>query len=644
MRRSLFLLAAMACGPAATAVHDPDRGEHFFDVPWPDPARMSDAGRPDLAGYPEPEIGLTARVIDGWARRLEQTALGFGNNTGAYFRFDAPLDLPDVLPGEPSDPVLWIDLDTGELAPLDLRFVEDPKGDPFYAPNTLAVIPRLGHAPRSGATVAVVVLRRAGAAPADGVEPDPRVTTALQDLGIRPRVAASTVFTVQDAAGQLQALIDDLATQPGQPAAPTFRRVERLRYAQGQTASGEPATVMEAFFDDGTVGRTELAAEEGDESFEVDLLDPDYPAVVYEGSLQTWNYQGLEGRPYMRPGIQHTQDTTRDDGWIDFDASGLVSTPEPESLRVVVAVPRAAESAPLTADRVLVYDHGTSGHAYNFVQRRNVADDGQALLQAFMDEGMIVVGRDAPLYGQRFPLIDEGHSGGSLGFYNVVNLPAFRDNQRQTALEAHVVQRWVREGADGLPDGIGVSDQVRIFRHGHSLGSVTTALSLARAPGVERPDTPAMLTGSGGVFSHYFLDTGLIDNAIDEETIGLIYGLFGADVPEQVTPASALGAALGLPEAAWEGIDRQHPALHLFQWTMDPSDPMAVGAEITDPVRLVIAEGDWQTPDFTAEAFAERLPQGSAVWCEAQGDYDPHSCMWREDEGPDIVREWLGDR
>jgi hypothetical protein len=631
-----LLLAAVACGPTATAIHDPDRSEHFFDVPWPDPARADAEGHPDLDGFPQALVPLTAGIVDGWARRLGTVARGFGNNTGAYFRFDGPLDLPATLDGAPGDPVVWIDLDTGALAPVDLRFVDDPRGDPFYGANTLAVVPRLGHAPRSGARVGVAVLASAGARAAEGVAPDPALVDALRDAGVRGRIASSTTFTVQDATGELRALAADAqARGPAGEVAP-FVRVVRLSFSQALTASGEPTTRVVARYEGGGEGVSELAAIEGAEPFEVDLLDPSFPAIVYEGVVPTWNYQGLDDRPYMRPGIGHTQDVARDSGWIVLDG-GVVPEPEPEPMRVVVAVPRAV-AASGTVERVLLYDHGTGGHAYNFVQRRNPADDGRAFLGAYADAGVVVIGRDAPLYGTRFPLIDRGFAGGSLGFYNVVNLPAFRDNQRQAALDAVVLQAWLRAGAAGVPvDGLG-GDGLTVLRQGHSLGSVTTALSLAAAP---EPPAGAMLTGTGGVFSHYFLDTGLLDNSIAPETVALLYGLFGADVPEDVTPASALGAALGLPEPAWAHIDRQHPAMHLFQWTMDPSDPMAVAREIAVPARVVIAEGDWQTPDFTAEALAERLPDATVRWCPARGDYDPHHCMWREPEGPALITEWL---
>lgn len=635
MRFLLFAPLLVACGPAVSAIVDDARSEHFFDAPWPTDTRLDDQGHPDLTGYPEAAIPLTANLSNGWTQALASTAVGFGNNTGAYFRFDGALDLPDTLPGDVDDPVVWIDAATGERAPLELRFVDDPAGDPYLASNLLMVTPQLGHAPSSGATV-VVAVRGDVARPADGWSVDGDTRAALDQAGVTGKIGVSTTFTVQDATGQLRTLAQDAESRIDPDATVTWIRVERLEVTQGQTPSGEDATLYTAFFEGGESETTYVVAMPGVAAYTIDLLDPDYPAVVYQGTLTTWAYQDLEARPFMRPGLGHIRDIERNDGWIDFDAQGLISVPVAEPMRLVAAVPRDAGGEPADATGAIIYDHGTSGHAYNFIQRRNPRDDGESLVAAWAGAGWAVVGRDASLYGQRFPLLDEGFGDGSLGFYNVVNLPAFRDNQRQTALDGQVLLSYIESGGLSRDLPIAVSAD-RIRRQGHSLGSVTSNLGLAMDPGAYEA---ALLTGTGGVFSHYALDTGLLGNGIDGDTLDAVFGLFGAPVPEQTTTRAILGAAIGSPEPAWDLIDRQHPLLHLFQWTMDPSDPMAVARDEAVPTLVVIAPGDFQTPDFTAEALSDRLPDATVVRCEATGDYDPHSCLWREPAGPAIVREW----
>ncbi|MFK7930060.1 MAG: hypothetical protein AB8H79_17835, partial [Myxococcota bacterium] len=200
----VYVLAAAAvvpaCGPGVTAIVDESRPDHFFDHPWPTMKAIDAEGHPDLTGFPTANLPLASSLSDGWAAALEKTAVHFGNNTGAYFRFDAALDLPDTLPGTVDDPVVWIDADTGELSPLDVRFIADPLGDPYYATNTLAVVPSLGRGPRSGSTVVVAVMSDV-ARPADDWSPTESVEEALELAGVSGRGAVATEFQVQDVTG-----------------------------------------------------------------------------------------------------------------------------------------------------------------------------------------------------------------------------------------------------------------------------------------------------------------------------------------------------------------------------------------------------------------------------------------------------------
>ncbi|MCB9679743.1 MAG: hypothetical protein H6737_31845 [Alphaproteobacteria bacterium] len=619
---TLLACAPESTGPVGIAAHiDPARAEHFLDVPFP-----SDdlPGASVLEGFPESEVPLAAGILGGWVRRVEQATTGFGNDTPAYFRFDGPLDLPASLPGTTDDPVLWIDLDDLALHPLDLRFVADPGGDPFYAPNTLAVAPTLGSPPRSGGRYAVVVTEAAGGHAPAGWSAPTAVTEALEALGVESPVASATVFTVQDATGELRALAADADARWSTPSL-VWRRVTELRYEQGVTPSGKAATVATVTYADGGTSVAYQGPLVGSPPLVVPL-DATWPLDVYEAELPVLNYQGLAERPYMSPGIAHISDAAVDTGWIQWP----LADPEPEMMRITLSVPRGPAAG------VLLHDHGTGGHAYNIVQRRTRADDGRAIAQILADEGWAAIGRDASLYGTRYPLIDEGYDT-SLGFYNIVNAPAWRDNHRQTALDGYLLRRYVELGLDAdLPDGVSI-DTSRVRTSGHSLGAVTTHLGVAMAPGAYES---AFVSGTGGLFLHYFFDTGLI-TGIDPELLAAVFPLFGAEVPDELDTASLLGAVLGLPEPTWDGIDRLHPAAMLFQWQMDPSDPMAVARDETLPIHVLIAPGDRQTPDFTAEALAQALPDATVSTCEAQGSYDPHYCFWREQEGFDAFRDWL---
>ena len=648
---ALPLLALFACKPddpapaltGVAAIVDPGRPEHFFDTPFPSDDMLDGDGFPDLTGFPATTQALTAPVIDGWARRLEQTANGFGNLTAAYLRFEGALELPTATQGLPTDPVLMVDLETGELLPLELRFVADPMGDPFYAPNTLAAAAALGHPPRSGGTYATVVMQSAGAIPSEGWAPQPGLEAALGLAGVEGEVAVATVYTVQDVTGQLTRLqtaaLDWVGEDPDW-AGVQLRRVVRLEIRQSTTESGEAGTAVTTVFEDGNT-ETAWLFSLGEEGVDWDVdLGESWPMEVWQAEIPVPNFSGLDDRPYMSPGFGHLQDADRMSGWIDFAGGELQSEPEEEWIRVSISLPKEADGAPMEDAGVIIYDHGTAGHAYNAVQRIKKGDRNDELAARYQEAGYAIIGRDAPLYGTRYPLIDEGFAGGSLGFYNIVNLPAFRDNERQTAVEGMVVRRFVETGLNDLLPA-GSVDGERFRRMGHSMGSVTSNLGCAADPD---PWEGALLTGSGGDVALYFLETGLIDS-FDPALLSTLFTLFGAEMPDEVTTPAVLGVALGLPEEAWTQLDRLHPVLTLFQWTMDPADPMAVARDQGVDSQMIIGLGDLQVPNFTSEALAGVLPQVEVHSCTPlTNDYDPHSCFLREEEGWDEVGAWISGR
>ncbi|MCA9566206.1 MAG: hypothetical protein KC656_00110 [Myxococcales bacterium] len=499
-------IALFACSPdGVPAIHDPSRSEHYFDVPFPSDALLDANGFADLEGYPLANTTLANGLLEGWIERVEATSVGFGNNTPAYFRFAGPIEVPETTDGLPDDPFLWVDLDEPELLPLLLRFVEDPLDDPAYGANTLAMAPQLGWPPRAGHRYAAVVMRSAGVAPPEDLEVDREVRDVLKGLGVTGKPAIATVFTIQDGTAQLRTLAADVDRRlqgwGGDWGDVSFRRVMSLGYSQGETPSGNETTVATVTYEDQTTAVTYLEPDETLPPFVVDLGD-DWPMIVYEAEIPVLNYQGVADRPFMSPGLQHVTDNDVRTGWIDFTGDLLLSAPVVDHMRITVSIPKNPDGSAMTDVPYVIYDHGTSGHAYNIVHRRNPLDDNP-LMEVFRDAGFAVIGRDATLYGTRYPLIDEGY-GGSLGFYNIVNAPAFRDNQRQTALEGLILKRYVEQQInDDLPQGS--LDPAHARRMGHSLGSVTSNLGVAMAP--DEWDA-AFLSGTGGLFLHYFFDTG----------------------------------------------------------------------------------------------------------------------------------------
>lgn len=635
--RLLPALLLAACSAGIEPIVDAERPEHYFDHPFPTDDLLRPDGTIDLTGFPEPTgEGLLTEVVRGWKVRTEQSSQGFANNGSFYFRFEGALDLPTETDGVPEDSVLLVDMDSGELFPLMLRFTRDPLDDPFLAENLLAGVAAIGHPPRSGARLAAVVMRSAGVAPValpDGVK------EALDLAGVRGRAAVATTWTVADAVGQMQQLFSAADAWVGDSpdySGMTWQQVSRLDVDQGETASGEAATVFTVTFEGGDTEASYLSALEGGAGTHSHDFST-WPVAIYQSSLPVPYFQGLADRPFMSPGVGHLSDTDVFTGWIDFEGGVLVSEPEADSTRVVLQVPLDGQGQPAPIRGVLIYDHGTGGHAYNAVQRRNGNDRGRDLASVFAEAGFAVLSHDAPLYGTRYPLIDAGFSDGSLGFYNIVNLPAFRDNQRATGMEGHLVRRFAEEGLSAAFPDLPWASELQFVKVGHSLGSVTTHLSTAPEPDAY---TTVLGSGSGGILADYILQTGLLANP--NGLTDLLLPLLGFNAEDDPSAGEIVAAAVGIEEEeAQQRIDRLHPIILLFQWGMDPSDPMSLARSEDLPVTLLTGVGDYQVPNHTSYALAAALPQGVAIDCTPLDDYDPHYCMHREDEGLDIVRSWL---
>jgi hypothetical protein len=614
-----FLLLGCTNVELPHAIVESDRSGHFLDRPFPSDELRLPEGGVDLSDFPLPEAPLGRGFIEGWTGQAAKTVHGFSPLAPIFFRFDGPLEVQDSYAGKESDPVRLRLLADDSLVPLRVGFVGDPLGDPFLGKNTLMLAPQESTPLQSGGTYRAEV--------------DASIALPPQGANQDRKLAVSTEFTVQDVLGQLQALgraTDDALD--GQSANdPGFRKVLSLGYAPGQTPSGEDALVCTVTFEDGTSEDSYLEPSDGVEGFVVDLSDD--AMEVWQGTIQTVAFRDAATRPYATPGmLGFAMDSQRTDGWIDFDGDGnLLNTPHFEPMRIVVQVPRA-----VVATRAMTWDHGTGGHAYNAVHRTLVDDDFLSVRGNLAGAGVVVVSRDQPLYGTRYPLIDEGYSG-TLGFYNIGNLPAFRDNQRQAAVDHRVLHRFVR---DELPALIEVDSFQGIGAFGHSLGSVTTHLGIALQDG-DGADA-ALLSGTGGIFTYYITDTGLLTGGTGS-TASFAQSLFlmlGVGVPDEITGAKAIAALLGVPEEAWDHVNRLHPALGLFQLIMDPSDPMAVAPWSPIPETIVLGVGDLQVPNNTTEWLAEALPDATLIRCEPAGDYDGHYCIYREPVGLDAFREF----
>lgn len=619
--RWLWCVMMVGCaGPEVSAVVQANRDGHWLDRPFPADELINAQGRVDMSILPEMPTSLGDTIIAGWAGQATESVIGFSPLAGIYFQLDGPIEVEAEYAGLESDPVQLFSLDSDHRVPVEVSFVADAAGDPLLTDNLLQLAPHPVHPLRSGERYAAIITRDLVRSPEDWEKPEE----------LPKNTAVGTVFTVQDIRGQLEALGEatdaylDAHPEMLQPA--NLRRVVALTYAQGFTPGGDAATISTATYESGESTTTYLYAAPEVQDVTIDLVN-DWPMTVWEAEIQTVAFRDLSAQPWANSGPALLLDFhRRNEGWFDFDAEGnLTSEPAAESMRVVISIPKTGEN-----HSVMTWDHGTGGHAYSAVQRLSTGDDGRAVAEALATAGTAVVGRDQPLYGSRYSLIEDGF-GGSLGFYNIGNLPAFRDNQRQGGVDHRVLFRFCEEVLPGVFE----TDPERIGAFGHSLGSVTAhnGLVLSGGQGSEK----ALMSGTGGYFTYYVLDTGLLGT--DNDVVTQLEPLVGQDV-SGASPSELVSIMMGLPEEAWPNMNRFHPAMGLFQMIMDPSDPLALAPEQPAHETIVLGYDDWQVPNQTTRWLHEGLPSSELIECMPASEYDGHYCTYREKAGLDAIHNF----
>lgn len=583
------------------------------------------AGQPlDWSVLPEAPTPLGTTLVGGWAGQASQAAAGASHQQAVYFPFAAALD------GELQAGDVGLRDAAGADVPVRWIWIDDAAGDPFLRDDTLIVMPAETSPLNSGERYVAWVSDRVATAAAGWTPPQ----------GTPDGAAVATAFTVQDTLGQGRGLaaatVKALAAQPEVLQPTAWRRALSLRYEQGVTPSGKEATLATVTFEQGAPEVTYLAPNPGDPSHALDL-DGYWPFEVWEARISTFAFQPTARRPWASPGVGLLGDFgRRGEGWIRFEGGAPVGAPTVEELRVVVQAPRRGDG-PFS---VLMWDHGTGGHAYNAVARDSPDDQAAEVAAAAASGGAIIVSRDQPLYGQRYPLIDEGF-GASLGFYNIGNLPAFRDNQRQAWVDHWVTRAFATQV---LPGRLGVDVATdRLGALGHSLGSVTLHGALVAQPDPQAlaPVKAAFMSGSGGYLTYYILQSGLLGTGHSLITnLAPLLGL-SEELLASASPAELIAAIIGLPETAWPNMGPHHPVMQLFGVIMDPSDPLMYARSQTVPETLLLGVGDLQVPNDTTRWLGEVHPAAEVIECQPRGEYDPHVCLFREPEGAAALRAFV---
>jgi hypothetical protein len=241
-----------------------------------------------------------------------------------------------------------------------------------------------------------------------------------------------------------------------------------------------------------------------------------------------------------------------------LDASGKPIFQRTETANVVVTVPRApmpAAGYPLVVfvrtggggDRPLV-DRGTQGTTGG---PPLVPGTGPA--RYFAEVGFAGASIDGPLGGLR----NTTHEDEQFLVFNVFNGPALRDNVRESAVEiawfAHVLEGLSLD-ASACPGASSPAkfDMSRLVLMGHSMGATISPLVLA----IEPRFRAAVLSGAGASW-----------------IANLLYKL----EPLALAPAIEL-----LLEYTGQGrkIAPGDPVLTLFQWAIEPADPLVYARRI----------------------------------------------------------------
>lgn len=633
---ALLLAVVAQCAPPAQpqrprAIVAPDRSAHLLDRPYPSDELRSPLGGVALTGFPRVGPTIGQLFMSGWLAQAERVARGFSATTPIYFRFESQPVLATRYEGRLVDPVRLLCLDHREAVPVNVRWIADSNGDPYLPSGTLVITPDETRPLRSGARYVALVSRRV-ARPAAGWSPPPEVAGF--------DAAVSTVFTVQDHAGELDALrraadaLLDANPALLQPAA-GLREVASISFEQG-TIGGRATTVETVTFADGGTETSYLRGLAGAAPRTIDLTSG--PMAVYQATIHTAAFQDPTGRPWQSPGLGILLDTARTDGWIEFGPDGApLRAPIPEPMRVVVQVPRRGSGF-----AVIDWGHGSGGDAYEPVARTDPANDVAAIRTRLAERGVIVVSGDHPLFGTRFGFMAAGYDNDLLAV-NIPNLAAFRANFQQGAIDGHVRRRFAREVLPALLGPSWFGDPVRgVGAFGHSIGAQMAGVGA----GMYRRGDPAapgaaLLNGTGGQLTHSVLASDLLQI---EGTVGsAIFQLAGLSPRPGATAAEVLGALLGVPEPAWPNVDRHHPLALPFQLLVDGADPLAMAREHRVPIDVMGGENDSKVAfeGFAWLAAAFRL--GALAPCTPTSAYDGHFCVFRELAGLEAFAR-LADR
>lgn len=537
--------------PEGTAMRFDPGGGDFFDLPFPDDARLENEG--DFEGvftsWPGPgedERAADQWLLGPWLETADDLLTGWGLSSAIFAYFSAPID-PYTIPQEPEDSldfaggapsVFLVDVDPesperGELMPISCQFREE--SGRYHDENQLACISPAGVTRRPDTRYALVITGAVIDEPGDPVVPDESMARLLHghdvDAGGRDIAADPYVEALE--------VVSDLGVSPGEVASlvlfTTHDPSARLRRVNTWYRDLPPPAVAD------------------DTALSVAEVYDDY--VVLEGHYDLPVIQDGE-EPYLEPPA----------GRIRFGSDGEPERVGDERIRFYLTVPR--EEPPAAGFPAAVYLHGSGGVAEQLMNRGAESEEGEEPEPGTGPAGVLapygVAGfaADFNLHGMRHDPPDTT----GLVLYNIIGNPrAAIDNFIVAANEVTRHARLVRgleievEEVDGLaealPEG---ADQVRfddgaLAAFGQSMGSTIGLPALTVDPLL----SAGVFSGSGGV---------LIEIALE--------------ATEPIPLRETIEAALNY--GSEDELDRYDPMLSAVQHAWDLADPVAHGRFLTE--------------------------------------------------------------
>jgi hypothetical protein len=522
MRRAPSAAAVLLVALAGCSANDTTiamsfaRAGSLYDAPFPSDDLRRDDGTIDLSKLPNP---ANIDLVEQLRALVERDARGFALAGAVFFRASGALDpssLPDAARSVAADAPAF-------LVGLDA------------GPDFLRRIPV------------------DAAFAADGGPFGDRNLLSLlpvQGLPLRPhtRYAAVVTRAVRDAHGRPLARASSLSA-PSTPAA--YR--DALATLAPLVAPADIAGLAVFTTDDPTAAFAVVR----DDALAAHPMTPPPSAPALGDVYDDYCVFGATiGTPQYQSGTSPYQTSGGD--W-RFDAAGHPLFDHMETARIVFTIPRRA--MPAVGWPTVVFVRTGGGGDDPLVDRGPAADPtfmtpvvpGTGPAMHFARVGFAGVQIDGPIGGIR----NTTNGDEDLLIFNVLNAAALRDNVRQSAMELSLLARMLPSiafDASGCPGAAATArfDGAHLALMGHSMGAWIAPLTLAYEPAYGA----AVLSGAGGSY---------IANVMDKLK------------PLQVRPYAEIILGYNLDGRA---LDAHDPALTLFQWAAEPSDPQAYGRRI----------------------------------------------------------------